>query len=127
MLQRGRQRDVGKERFWRDVIRRWQQSGLTVRAFCDAHGHSEVSFHAWRRTITQRDRQADGMPVVDGGRDHLPTFVPVRVRPTFMPTTPSSAPLEVVVGKDRVVRVSPGFDAATLRNLLAVLEEAPSC
>ena len=127
MLQRGRQRDVGKERFWRDVIRRWQQSSLTVRAFCDEHGHSEVSFHAWRRTIAQRDRQAAGMPVVDGGRDHLPTFVPVRVRPTFMPTTPSSAPLEVVVGKDRVVRVSPGFDAATLRNLLAVLEEAPSC
>lgn len=30
-------------------------------------------------------------------------------------------------GPGRVIRVSPGFDAATLRNLLAVIEEASSC
>jgi hypothetical protein len=35
--------------------------------------------------------------------------------------------LELVVGSGRVVRVPPGFDVATLRNLLAVLEERPSC
>jgi hypothetical protein len=35
--------------------------------------------------------------------------------------------LELVLGAGRVVRVSPGFDAATLQALLAALEEQPSC
>jgi hypothetical protein len=38
-----------------------------------------------------------------------------------------SIPIELVVGGGRVVRVPPGFDADTLRNLLAILEELPSC
>jgi hypothetical protein len=78
MVHRGRERDVGKERFWRDAIFRWQLSSQTIRAFCDNHGLAEGSFHAWRRTIAQRDRQAAGMPVVDGAAD-LPAFVPLRV------------------------------------------------
>jgi len=52
----------------------------------------------------------------------LPAFVPLRVKPA-----PAASVLEVVVGANRVVRVSPGFDAATLRHLLAVLEEASPC
>jgi hypothetical protein len=92
--------------------------------------------YAWRRTITDRDeraeratrrpakraRQAAEVGNSDGLGDRLPAFVPLRVTPA----EPVSA-LEVVVGPRRVVRVAPGFDAATLRSLLAVLEEAPSC
>jgi len=35
--------------------------------------------------------------------------------------------LELVLGSDRIVRVPSDFDAAALRRLLAVLEEAASC
>ena len=126
MVQRGRERDVGKERFWRDVFLRWQRSGQTIRAFCDNRGLSEGSFHAWRRTIAERDRQAASLPIVDRAADHLPAFVPVRV--TGTPTASSSIlALELVLGQGRVIRVPPGFDADTLRTLLAVLEEGPSC
>lgn len=126
MSQRGRERDIGRERFWRDVILRWHRSGQTVRAFCDNHGLAEGSFHAWRRTIAQRDRQATAMPTVDRAGDNLPAFVPLRV--TGTPAASSSiSPLELVLGQGRVIRVPPGFDANTLRNLLAVLEEGPSC
>ena len=125
MVHRGRERDVGKERFWRDAILRWQRSGQTIRAYCDNHGLSEGSFHAWRRTIAERERQAAGVPVVDGAGD-LPAFVPLRV--TGTPAASSSiSPLELVLGQGRVIRVPPGFDANTLRNLLVVLEEEPSC
>jgi hypothetical protein len=105
----GRQPSV-QEQFWRDMLLLWQASGQTIRAFCHAQPLSEPSFHAWRRIIAQRERQP-------------PAFVPVRVTPT--PT--ASIPIELVFGGGRVVRVPPGFDADTLRNLLAVLEEVPSC
>ena len=98
-----------KEQFWRDMLLLWQASGQTIRAFCHAQRLSEPSFYAWRRRIiAQRERQQ-------------PAFVPVRVTPT--PTT--SIPLELVLASGRVVRVPPGFDADTLRQLLAVLHDLP--
>jgi hypothetical protein len=122
-MSRRRERDVGKERFWRGVVQRWQRSGLTASAFCTEQGLSTASFYSWRRTVAQRDQQAAStLPLVRHERADLPAFVPLCVAPAV-----ATQPLEVVVGPGRVIRVSPGFDAATLRNLLAVLEEAPSC
>jgi hypothetical protein len=97
-----------KEQFWRDMLLLRQSSGQTIRAFCHAQRLSEPSFYAWRRIIAQRERQQ-------------PAFVPVRVTPT--PTTP--IPLELVLASGRVVRVPPGFDADTLRQLLAILHDLP--
>jgi transposase len=117
--------DKGKERFWRGVVGRWRRSGLTVRVFCDEQGVPEPSFYAWRRTIAERDqRAARTVSTHDTGADEVPAFVPLRVVST---PTPASSGLELVVGSGQVVRVPPDFDAATLRRLLAVLREAPSC
>jgi hypothetical protein len=52
--------------------------------------------------------------------------VPVGVTAGPLTASASHGTLEVVLGLGRVVRVPPGFDATTLRQLLAVLEE-PSC
>ena len=87
------------------------KSGRTVRDFCAEHGVSEPSFYAWRRTIVARDQQAAESPRPEGKR--LPLFVPVRV------SLASVAALEIVLRDDRVVRVPAGFDATTLRQLLA--------
>src|SRR5262245_58100293 len=106
-MARGRERDRGKERYWRRVLCQWQRSGQRVRSFCSAHGLCEASFYAWRRTIQERD--VHGLP-----GDARPTFVPVTI-------ATAAASLEVVLPDGRVVRVPAGFDAATLRQLLAVL------
>jgi transposase-like protein len=133
-MTRGRARDRGKERCWRQVLRQWRRSGQGVRQYCAAHGLSEASFYAWRRTVRERDQQAKrclkpGPPQANDERNGMagrpfpgrgPTFVPVTVA---MPA-PS---LELVLGAGRVLRVPAGFDAATLRQLLAVLEETPPC
>jgi hypothetical protein len=124
MVQRGRQRDGDKERFWRDVVRRWQRSGQSIRAFCREQRLAEQAFHSWRRTLTQRDRQ-DKPTVVPPQPEPKPLFVPLRVIPSA-PSVHRSA-LEVVAASGRVIRVLPGFDAATLQHLLAALEETPSC
>jgi hypothetical protein len=106
-------RQSKKELYWRDVVGRWQRSKQTIRSFCDAHGLSEQSFYAWRRTIAERDQHRSA---------EIPDFVPVYVAPA------AAAPaLEVVAGPERVVRVPTGFDADTLRRLLAVLKEEPLC
>jgi hypothetical protein len=120
MSQRGPTRDVNKERIWRDAISRWQRSGQTIRGFCREHGLSEFSFYAWRRTIARRDESLACVTAVD----REPVFVPVRLTPT---ATVAAVPLELVLSSGRIVRVSPGFDAATLQALLAILEEQPPC
>jgi hypothetical protein len=124
MSQRGRERDVGKERFWRETFRRWQRGGQTIRGFCRVHGLSEASFHAWRRTIAQRDEQVFSATPPE----REPVFVPLRLTPTANAVaTANTVPLELVLGSGRIVRVSPGFDVATLQTLLVVLEEQPPC
>ena len=108
----GRMRDEHKERQWRRWIAQWRTSGLSVPAFCARHRLATASFYAWRRTLDRRaaDKAA---------------FVAVHVV-ADAPPAPAN-PLELVLAGGRTLRVAPGFDAATLRALLAVLEGGPPC
>jgi hypothetical protein len=115
-------RDLGKEQFWRGVLRQWEGSKQTVRVFCVEQGLSEPGFYAWRRTIARRDQHSLARPIPATPTDELPAFVPLTVT-AAMP----SPMLEVVVGPRRVVRVPHDFDPAALRRLLAILEEASPC
>lgn len=114
-----RQADPKLEQVWRQRFALWRQSGLTIRGFCDQHGLSQASFYAWRRELLRRDaRRAPTDPSAT-------TFVPVQVV-----STPPTTPLELVLTDGRIVRVTPDFDADTLRRLLATLEarsEGSSC
>ena len=78
MSRRG-DRDLGKERFWRRLLRRWQKSGCTVRDFCAEHGVSEPAFYAWRRIVAARDQEAAEAPRL--ADDQAPS--PLRSRPRF--------------------------------------------
>jgi hypothetical protein len=124
-------RDCGKERFWRRTFRQWRRSGLGVRAFCAEHGLPEPSFYAWRRIVAQRDQESsrirakserDSVGRAVPANEDTPVFVPLRVIDVS-----TQVALEVVLERGRVVRVLRGFDADTLRQLLAVLEEKRPC
>jgi transposase len=106
----GRARDEHKERQWRHWIAQWQHSGLSVAAFCARHNLAAASFYAWRRTLQDRDAAAAA-------------FVPVRL---VADAAPASA-VEVVLAAGCVVRVAPGFDVTTLRQVLALLREEQPC
>jgi len=108
----GKPRDWRKEQRWRRWLRLWQKSGLSVRAFCARQGLAPPCFYAWRRVIQQRDAAAG-------------SFVSVQVLPDEPPDPVSR--FEVVLAGGRTLRVAAGFDAATLRRLLGVLEEGPAC
>jgi transposase len=111
-MSRGQPRDPRKEQFWRDHLRRWQASGLSVRAYCAQHHLAVPSFYAWRRTLAQRRGQSSVPAPL--------TFVPLHLAPET--ATPL---LEVLLGNGRRLRLHPSVPAAVVRDLLAVLEELP--
>jgi hypothetical protein len=79
-----------------------------MRDFCWRRGLAEHNFHAWRRTLAERDAERSA-----------PGFVPVEVI--------SAAALEIELPGGAVLRVRGGVDEATLRQVLAALVEKPSC
>jgi hypothetical protein len=114
-MSQGKPRDPRKEQHWRDLIACWQRSGLSVRVFCQRQRLAIPSFYAWRRTLRQRDGQAQpaSAPV---------TFVPVQIRHDI-PALPAA--LELVLTDGRCLRIPPGFEPAHLRALLCALEDSP--
>jgi hypothetical protein len=111
-MTQGKPRDARKEQQWRRWIEDWRASGLRVQAFCARYRLAPASFYAWRRELQRRDAEP-------------PAFVPVRVVGAEPPARGSA--VEVVLRGGRMVRVAPGFDAATLQQVVAALEEEPTC
>jgi hypothetical protein len=107
----GKTRDERKKQQWRGWIGEWRASGLSVRAFCARRGLATHRFYYWRRVLERRAAEKAA-------------FVPVQVVADMFPA-PTSA-LELVLN-GRIVRVAPGFDAATLRQLLTMLEGERPC
>jgi|SRR5271155_3100086 len=113
----GKPRDPQKERFWRQVIRRWRKSGLSAGAFCLDNGITQANLYAWRRTLAARDAETIPFAQVQVLADSTDDTVP----------QPVNGALELVFAKGRVLRIGTGFDAATLRRLLPLLEEEAPC
>jgi transposase-like protein len=101
---------------WRQIVERQQDSGLSVAEFCRRRGVAAPSLFAWKRRLG-----AEAPP------EARPTFVAVRpeAEPTLTPggVDPAAA-IELHVGARRLI-LPRGFDPATLRQVLAVLEDRP--
>jgi hypothetical protein len=119
-------RDAAKERYWRNLIRRQESSGLGTRRFCDQVGVPEHRFHWWRRTLRWRDHHDDpGVHETDtaratsaGSEDDCSAFVPVRLPFSL------GASIEVVHPRGYVIRVPSVFDASALQRILATLDSS---
>ena len=57
---------------WRERLRRFRASGLTVARFCEVEGVSQPSFYQWRKRLATVD---------DGARTGRPVFQQVVVTP----------------------------------------------
>ena len=110
-------RNLERWQSWREVIRRQEESGLSVAAFCREEQVPPASFFAWRKKLAEADQDENA------SRQAQVKFVPIELSPC----TPSAANFEIV-GPDgyRVVVPTP-FDAETLREILLVLKEIASC
>ena len=104
-------RDPSREQRWRRWLQRQQRSGLSARQFCYQNQLCPKTFYTWRRRLQQAD--------------DTPHFLPVQVVPE--PTIQNAATIDIVLGDGRCLRVAPGFDPHTLRQLLHLLKDQASC
>lgn len=101
---------------WEQRIRKWQRSGMDAESFAAREGLKPERLRWWRWQLGLGPRAKRS--------SEPPRFVEV-VLPGVAEEksgAPEGSELEVLIGKRRVL-VRPGFDAQSLRQVLAVLEE----
>lgn len=111
------------ERFYRELLAEQEQSGLSLRAFAAGRGIPAGTLSCWRHQLKTRDaaRAARKTKAIE------PRFVPVSVVEAPVPPPPpppprtSAAIYEVVLGKDRVLRLPADFDDARVAALVRVV------
>ena len=120
MAKNGNREAGTRELFWREHVAGWEKSGQSVRGYCRAQGLTESGFHFWKRELKRRDavRGREGW-AVSGEFTKQALFV--EMRPARVEAVVPSA-IEMVLSGERVVRVHPGFDAATLAGVVRLLE-----
>ena len=107
-----RERDVAKERRWRELLKRQVASGLSVREFCRRESLTESAFYAWRRTVAERDGESPRP------RKSPPAFVPAVM--TSEPRRETAITIELAGG--RVLRLPETITADWLAELATALE-----
>jgi hypothetical protein len=153
MRRKSPRRDVGKERFWRRVVREQAKSGLTIRDYCSREGLSEPSFYAWRRELDRRREQGSKRkpkmprrtagPKETGhtahpkaaektGRPAKPnTKSAAKAKATFVPIAVAGqsisqlhlSAIELLLPSGAVLRLPAETEASTLATLVADLEQ----
>jgi transposase len=113
--------DASKQRRWLDLMHRWHESQLTVRAFCERHRLSEPNFYLWRRVLRERGLLHDP-PTPAQATQAAPTPTAF-VKLTVDAAPPTAIAVDLVLNERRLLRVHPGFDPATLLQLVRLLEE----
>jgi hypothetical protein len=124
--------------YWSAVVAQFHRSGLTQADFCRTRHLSVNSFRQWlyrlRHSTPATDRRRTRISISTkpvSPRAENPAFLPVHIRPEHSATADSRQdvaaplPLEIILSHDRRVRIPVGFDPATLRQLLEVLEGQP--
>ena len=124
---------------WLRLIEEWRGSGLSLPEFCRRRGIKKTTMSGWvykpdlKRAIEtarlREDEAGRGGPaaavVKSFAAKSTPAFVPVRLRQLVTPPEIAAAPrstIEIIVGAGRRVLVQEGFDAETLRQVVAALE-----
>jgi hypothetical protein len=121
---------------WATLIDQRRQSGLSLPAFCLRHGLSRGTMQNWvykptlRLALEQARNQAHPIdtPLPDSTPlpEPSPSFLPVRIAEAPQAySQPDRSGIELVLKLGRRIAISPGFDAETLRRVLAVLEDRP--
>jgi hypothetical protein len=106
-----KRRDLAKERWWRDTLKRHVTSGLSVRAFCRREKLTESAFYAWRRIVAERD--AEAQPARQAS-----AFVPL----TVIEQTGCEVSIEIELADGRLLRLPSSIAPARLAELVQALE-----
>ena len=97
-------RQQQRREVWRQTIAQQEESGQSIRAFCNAQGVGEHSFYTWRMRLREERTPLQ--------------FALVK---TQTAAEAQAQPIELVLTRGECLRIP--SDAATLRLVLSVLRE----
>lgn len=104
-----------KRAFWRMVIQMQEESGLSVRKFCEQEGVSQASFFAWRRKL-----RPEGTKGIEGGAKQ---DVAARLVPVKLLTEKGTSAVEVVSPGGLILRVGDEANTENIRRVLQLMHE----
>lgn len=108
---------------WAKRVERWQDSGLTAKEFAAELDVSASSLTFWkwrlRREKSTHNEVSSSKPAKATSNAAEAKFL--QLVPTYDDAVDSTAPLEVVIRRDVVVRVPRGFDEQTLSRVIHAL------
>ena len=113
-----------RTRLWRDLIERQQTSGLNIARFCADAGVSQNSFYAWKkRLLTTAQQGRAAMPRRKHRRKKAvaKSLLPVRVIRDVSRQPTTGQAIEIAWPNGVVLRVAPGCDPKTLREVFGLL------
>ena len=118
------------EKFYRQLVAEQEESGLSIRAFAATRGIPPGTLSCWRHELRQRDAARARR----GDKATKPRFVRVNVvgagavagaaAPLAKPAGARAVVYEVVLGRDRVLRLPAEFDEA---RVAALVRAVASC
>ena len=116
-----------RQRYWRDLIERQPTTGLNIARFCADAGVSQNAFYVWKKRLLTA---APERQVTRSRRKHrrkkavARSLVPVRVIPDVGHQPPTAKAIEIAWPNGISMRVAPGCDAKTLREVFGLLSSA---
>jgi len=110
-----RQSSEEKRAFWRMAVQMQEESGLSVRTFCEREGLGEASFFGWRRKFRAEGAEAAG------GSEH--GSEPVRLAPVKLVGERVPAAVEVACPSGLVLRVHDEASTENVRRVLQLMHE----
>ena len=111
----GHKPDMEKARFWRKAVHDAARSGLSIREFCRQRKLHESQFYWWQRHLAAKPAP---QPKKAAGAASFALVSGEAGAP--------DAGIELVLVGGRRLRIAKGVDEATLRSVLAALDE-PGC
>lgn len=111
----GHEPDVEKARFWRKAVHDAARSGVSIREFCRQRKLHESQFYWWQRHLAAKPAPQPKKPA------GAASFALVSGE-----AGAAEAGIELVPAGGRRLRIAKGVDEATLRSVLAALDE-PGC
>jgi hypothetical protein len=113
-----------RKRFWHDLVERQPTSGLNIARFCADAGVSQNAFYVWKKrllTTAQQIRAARPRRKHRRKKAVAKSLVPVRVIPDVCHQRPIGQAIEIAWPNGITLRVAPGCDSKTLREVFDLL------
>ena len=113
----GREVNSERERFWRDVVRRRAESGMTIEDFCRSEGLKPTTYQYWRQQIRRRDSERPST----GPSTVMPALTAVQVVDDHATTAVTG--VEVVAKNGYRIRIGEQATSEQLRLVLQLVSE----